>query len=185
MADAKGRIILRNEAFERLMPSTHIHLEWLDDLAELFMGSGEVRARFADLVARGQTWRGEVHMNIDTAAAKSFLIRADPVYASADRVRGFVVLLNDNKEQKAAASARRRFQEGLVEQKYLAPGPFATVTDFEYHSLLSSLVENAQLAALEITDRADVARIPEMLENVRISISRAAELLKLLIFRPK
>jgi light-regulated signal transduction histidine kinase (bacteriophytochrome) len=185
IADAEGRIILRNEAFERLMPSTHIHLEWLDDLAEMFVGSAEARTRFADLVARGQTWRGEVHMNTDTTSAKSLLIRADPVYASADRVRGFVVLLNDNKEQKAAALARRRFQEGLVEQRYLAPGPLATVKDLEYHNLLSSLVENAQLAALEITDRADVARIPEMLENVRISVSRAAELLKLLIFRPK
>jgi chemotaxis family two-component system sensor kinase Cph1 len=185
IADAEGRIILRNEAFERLMPSHHIHLEWLDDLAEMFSGVAEVRARFADLVARGQTWRGEVYMNIDTTSAKALLIRADPVYAAADHVRGFVVLLNDNKEQKAAALARRRFQEGLVEQRYMAPGPLATVADLEYHNLLLSLVENAQLAALEITDRADVARIPDMLENVRISVSRAAELLKSLIFRVK
>jgi chemotaxis family two-component system sensor kinase Cph1 len=185
MADAKGRIILRNEAFERLMPSTRRHLERLEDLAAVFSESGEVRARFADLVARGQTWRGEVHMNIDPASSKTLLIRADPVYAAADRVRGFVVLLNDNKQQKAAASARRRFQEGLVEQRYLAAGPRATVTDLEYHKLLSSLVENAQLAALEITYRADVARIPEMLENVRISVAKAAVLLKDLIFRSK
>ncbi len=183
IADADGRVILRNEAFERLMPSNHIHLEWLDDLAEMFSGAAEARVRFADLVARGQTWRGEVFMNFDTAAAKALLIRADPVYASADRVRGFVILLNDNKEQKAAALARRRFQEGLVEQRYMAPGPLATVADLEYHNLLSSLVENAQLAALEITDRADVALIPEMLENVRISLSHAAELLKDLLFR--
>ena len=185
IADSEGRIILRNEAFERLMPSSHIHLEWLDDLAEMFLGTAEVRGRFADLVERGQTWRGEVHMNIDSTSTRALLVRADPVFASADRVRGFVVLLNDNKEQKAAALARRRFQEGLVEQRYLAPGPLASVSDLEYHNLLSSLVENAQLAALEITDRADVARIPDMLENVRLSVSRAAELLKELIFGAK
>ena len=185
IADSKGRVILRNEAFERLMPSAHIHLEWLDDLAAMLSDPGEGRARFADLVARGQTWRGEVHMNMDLTATKSLLIRADPVYISADRVRGFVVLLNDNKEQKAAALARRRFQEGLIEQRYLTPGAFATVTDLEYHNLLSSVVENAQLAALEITDRADVAKMPELLENVRISVARAAELLKHLLFRPK
>ncbi len=181
IADAKGRIILRNEAFERLMPSTHIHLDWLDDLAAMFSEPAEARARFADVIAHGQTWRGEVLMNIDPTAVRSLLIRVDPVYVSSGSVRGFVVLLNDNRERKAAALARRRFQEGLVEQRYLAPGPLATVTDLEYHNLLSSLVENAQLAALEITDRADVAQMPEMLENVRISIARAAALIKELL----
>ena len=185
IADGRGRIILRNEAFELLMPPNHTRLEWLEDLAGMFAEPAEVQAHFTDLVARGQTWRGEVHINMDPASAKTLLIRADPVYASADGIRGFVVLLNDNKEQKAAALARRRFQEGLVEQRYLALSPLATVADLEYHNLLLSLVENAQLAALEITDRADVAPIPEMLENVRLSVARAAELLKGLMFRKK
>jgi light-regulated signal transduction histidine kinase (bacteriophytochrome) len=185
IADAEGRIILRNEAFERLMPASHIHLQWLHDLAAMFSDPAEVRGRLADLVGRGKTWRGEVHMNVDLASARTLLIRADPVYASADRVRGYVLLLNDNGEQKAAALARRRFQEGLVEQRRLTPGPIKTVTDLAYHNLLSSVVENAQLAALEITDRADVARMPEMLESVRASVARTAELLKQLIVRDR
>ena len=46
---------------------------------------------------------------------------------------------------------------------------------------MSSVEENAQLAAMEITESVDTAHIPEMLESVRASVSRAAELLDHLI----
>ena len=43
---------------------------------------------------------------------------------------------------------------------------------------MSSIVENAQLAALEITDSVEMARMPDMLESLRTSVSRAAEVLE-------
>jgi chemotaxis family two-component system sensor kinase Cph1 len=100
-----------------------------------------------------------------------------------------VLLLTDNTEQKAAASARRRFQEGLIERHRLVSGQIGSKTDLIYHNLMSAVVENAQLAALEITDRADVESMPEMLESVRVSVTRTAEVLEHLIWharrRPK
>ena len=50
-----------------------------------------------------------------------------------------------------------------------------------FRTLLSTVVENAQLAALEITDGVDVASIPDMLDSVRSSAARAAEVLEHLI----
>ncbi len=189
IADETGRILLTNEAFEQLMPSAHVQLEWLDDLAGLFAEPAEVRRRLSGLVAHRRTWRGEVYLQGQRAEAQPLLVRADPVYAAADRVRGFVLLLTDNTEQKAAASARRRFQAGIIERHRLVSGQIGSNTDPIYHNLMSAVVENAQLAALEITDRADVERMPEMLESVRVSVARTAEVLEHLIWharrRPK
>ncbi len=114
-------------------------------------------------------------------ARKSLLVRADPVYAAADRILGFVIMFTDNNEQRAATVARRRFQEGIIERHRLIAGRIGSTTDPDYHKLLSSVIENAQLAAMEITDRADVERMPEMLESVRVSVARTTELLEHLV----
>jgi hypothetical protein len=177
--------LLTNEAFARLAPSGPGPSAHLDALAELFTEPYEVRRRLADLVAHRQTWRGEVHLAIEGSEPQSLLIRADTVYASADRVRGFVLLFTDNTEQKAATSARRRFQEGLIEQHRPGPGQIGNKTDLVYHNLMSAVVENAQLAALEITDRANVQSMPELLESVRASVARTAEVLEHLIWHAR
>jgi len=54
-------------------------------------------------------------------------------------------------------------------------------SDLVYRDLLSYLVGNAQLAALEITDGVDVEGMPEMLEGVRKSVTRAVEVLEHLV----
>ncbi|WP_293899438.1 GAF domain-containing protein [Phenylobacterium sp.] len=185
IADETGRILLINDAFERLMPSTHVHLEWLDDLTNLFAEPAEVRRRLSELVTNRRTWRGEIYLETSRAGALPMLIRADPVFATVDRVRGFVVLLSDNTEQKEAAAARLRFQEGIIERHRLVAGQIGSKTDLAYQNLMSAVVENAQLAALEITDRADVESMPEMLESVRVSVARTAEVLEHLIWHAR
>jgi hypothetical protein len=44
--------------------------------------------------------------------------------------------------------------------------------------LMSRIIDNAQLAALEIADGLDTTGIPETLESVRASVARAAEVLE-------
>jgi PAS domain-containing protein len=181
VADAAGQIVLTNEALRGMFPA-RTSLDRLDDLAAYFSEPGEVRHRLADLVKYRQTWRGEIYLNTLGEDRQPVLIRADPVYADRDRLRGFVVLLTDNAEQKAAAAARRRFQEGLVESHRLVSGRIGSKTDLTYHNLMSTVVENAQLAALEITDRADIQQMPQMLESVRASVARTADVLEHLIW---
>ncbi len=43
------------------------------------------------------------------------------------------------------------------------------------------MLENAQLAALEITDGVDVSRMPDMLDSVQDSVRRATEVMEHLI----
>ena len=54
--------------------------------------------------------------------------------------------------------------------------------DLMAQNLMSTIIENAQLAALEITDGADTAGMPGMLESVRASVARAAEVMEQLSF---
>ena len=92
------------------------------------------------------------------------------------------LLLTDLSEQKAAEAARRQFQEGLIRPYRGMSVRLGSKADLLYQNLLTSVVSNAQLAALEITDGMDVADMPTKLESVRSSVSRTAELLEHLIW---
>ena len=112
---------------------------------------------------------------------KPLLLRADPVFSSPERVLGFVFLFTDLADRKAVETARRRFQEGILEGQRLRAGPLESKSDLVFRTLLQAVVENAQLAALEITEGVELSRIPEMLDQVRASAARAAEVLEGLI----
>jgi len=178
VADAKGLILLTNEAFERLVRPGHRHVQWLDDLAQFFTAPLEVRDCLRGLLKRRQPWRGEVQLDTDPGVLKTLMVRADPVYASPNRVLGFVLLFTDLTERKVAEAARRRFQESVIEQHRLTTMRLEPQANIAYQNLLSSVLENAQLAALEITYGVDASRLPEMLESVRASVDRTADVLQ-------
>ncbi len=113
---------------------------------------------------------------------KTVLVRADPVFAAPDRVLGFVLLLADLTERKAAESARRRFQDGIVLSHRKVSGAGDAPRNIAVQNLMSSVIENAQLAALEITDGTDLSEVPNLLESVRASVARTAEVLEQLAF---
>ena len=60
--------------------------------------------------------------------------------------------------------------------------PMASLSDLKAQKLISNVIENAHLAALEITDGADTTKMPALLESIRISVARAAEVLEYLSF---
>lgn len=182
IADAGGRILLTNEAFERLLRAGHSHLHWVEDLPTLFAEPAEVRRNLQGLLRDRRTWRGEVRLESKLGETRPLMVRADPVLASRERVLGFVLLFTDLTERKVAEAARRRFQEGIIERHRMMPVRLDAETDPVYRNLLSSVVGNAELAALEITDGLEVAQIPEQLESVRGSVTRTAELLEHLIW---
>lgn len=181
ITDPGGRILLTNEAFQRLLRAVHPHLQSVEDLPPLFSNPADVRRNLRDVLAHRRTWRGEVLLETDLGQPKPLLVRADPVFSSPERVLGFVLLFTDLTHRKAAEGARRRFQEGLIEPHRITNVRLDSTADLLYRNLLSSVVGNAQLAALEITDGVDLALMPELLESVRTSVSRTAELLEHLI----
>ncbi len=182
VADAGGRILVANEAFDRLLQSAHPHFESIEDLAPYFTEPSKVRQGLRELISQRRSWRGELSLNPRSGQPKALIARADPVFAAADRVLGFVLLFTDLTERKAADAARRRFQQETIERHRSMSQPLDTNTDLMYRNLMSSLVGNAQLAALEITEGLNLDRVPDMLDSVQSSVSRSAEMLEHLLW---
>jgi light-regulated signal transduction histidine kinase (bacteriophytochrome) len=181
VADQSGKILLANEAFTKLLRRPP-HLQWVEDVAQLFTKPAEINRRISDLLEYRRPWRGEAELETGLGAPKTLLVRGDPVMSSPERMLGFVLLFTDLTERQAAESARRRFQEGIIEGRRLVAGRLDSRADLDYQNLVSSVVENAQLAALEITDCLDTGQMPEMLEGVRNSVARAARVLERLLW---
>lgn len=182
IADAEGRVLHTNAAARQLLTQGAAPPVRLEELAGLFSQPTEVRRSVRELLVRNLPWRGEVSVKIGPDRTVALLVRGDPVLAPPRRLLGFVLLFTDLAERKAADAARRSFQDDLVERRSKASIPLDSNADLLYRNLLASLMDNAQLAALEITDGADPAAIPGALEGVRTSVSRSAQLLQFLIW---
>ncbi len=182
ISDSRGRILLANHAFEGLLPPVHPRLQWVDDLPAMFAESDGVRRRLRDLLTQRGPWRAEVRLEMPNGSTKPLLLRADPVFSTPDMILGFVILFTDLTERKTAETARSRFQKSIIERHRVTSVRLDSAADLIFQNLLSSIVDNAQLAALEITDGVDLARMPDMLESVHTSVTRAAEVLEQLIW---
>ncbi|MFO1057948.1 MAG: GAF domain-containing protein [Dongiaceae bacterium] len=182
VGDAEGRILLTNDAFEQLLPEKHGRLSSLEDLPSLLADPPEIRRRVQDLLRHGRAWRGEVQLRGGRQEAMPLLVRADPVTAAPGRVLGFVLLFTDLTERKAAEVARRRFQNLVLERRRIGAERLDLKADLVYQELVASVVENAQLAALEVTDGLDLARMPGLLQSIHASALRTAGLLKHLVW---
>ncbi|RYJ00193.1 MAG: PAS domain-containing sensor histidine kinase, partial [Acetobacteraceae bacterium] len=185
VADGEGRIQLANAAFDQLLPPlgqapATAGPRHIEDLLPHFEDSPDVLRRMRDVLENGRNWRGEVRIRTPDGT-RPMLVRADPVYSAPERVLGHVFLFTDLTERKAADAARRRFQEGILAEQQPKPGRLDSAADLVFRNLLATVVENAQLAALEITDGVDVARIPAMLDSVRSSAARTTAVLEHLI----
>ena len=178
VADAKGHVLLVNDAFRVLLGREDRVPRAIADLPALFAGPAEFTRRLQDLTVRRLTWRGEVALR---ANGTPLLLRADPVFSSPGQVSGFVLMFTNLTQQKAAEAARQSFQERIIGRGMLARR-IDPQADVQMQALFSSVVENAQLAALEITDGVDLVDIPEMLESVRASVARAKRALDHLIW---
>jgi light-regulated signal transduction histidine kinase (bacteriophytochrome) len=183
IADIDGKILLMNEAFKEMLPADYQAMPRLEELASAFERPVEFVQNMRGLLRNHHGWRGEVLLRGEGSnREKPLLLRADPVQPARDRVLGFVLIFTDLTDRKAADIARSRFQEGIIESHRVNSIRLDSKADLVYQNLLSSVVENAQLAALEITYGVETGRIAEMLESVRNSTLRTAEVLEHLIW---
>lgn len=184
IVDAAGGLLLVNAAFARLVPEGAMTGAGIDDLPELFHDPADMRRRLGDLRQLRRTWRGEVTLNLPGQAGgdgRPMLIRADPVFSAPDRVLGFVLLFTDLTERKDAETARRSFQDGIAHGSRMVARRMNSRAGMAAQNLLASMLENAQLAALEITDGVDTAGMARKLDSVRASVQRASEMLERLM----
>ncbi len=173
-----GEVILANPAFERLQAELYPPLARLEDLASRVIDPVPMRRQLRQLLHGRRSWRGEIRMRVPgRREGWPFMLRADPVFAGPRRVLGFVLLFTDLKDRRAAEMARQRFQKEILAVHHLRGERVDSQANLLFRNLLSPVAENAQLAALEITEAVELARMPGLLEGVQASFARTAELL--------
>lgn len=177
-----GRILLVNDAFKRLLNSPAPELSSINDLPALFVDPNAVRQSLDELLRHQNIWRGEVLLKAKEGEFRALRVRADAVMSAPDQLLGFVFLFTDLTEQKTAEKARRHFQEKLIGRHQIHGLQINSRSDLLYRNLLSSVIGNAQLAALEITDSMELAQIPAKLESIQASVARSRELLEHLMW---
>lgn len=180
VCDTSGQILLANEAFHEMLPNRHAHVQFLEDISAFFANPAGVRATLRDLVGSQRAWRGELTLQ-GAKNGGAIHLRADPVTGSPGTILGLVVTFSDLTERTAADAARERFQYGIVERNEISLRRAELASSPQHQQIFASIIENAQLAAMEITDSSSIPHLPELLESVRTSVSRSAELLGLLI----
>ncbi|HTW27035.1 MAG TPA: GAF domain-containing protein [Acetobacteraceae bacterium] len=185
IADPAGAVILSNRPCRDLLQAAGSMPARLEDLAACCADAAEIRRRLAAVLRERRYWRGDIRLRLADGGQRPLMLRVDPVQAAPGRVLGFVVMLTDLTERNAAAAARRAFQDGVVDEPPRRAGRSDSRADLTLRRLLLPIVENAQVAALEITDGVEMARIPEMLDSVRASVARAAELLEHMLRRAR
>ena len=184
VADANGRVLETNAAFETLIGAEPGAIQRIDDLASYFVEREDFGQRLLALQSARRGWRSDATLRDPKAAGRPLRVRADAVTAAGDRVLGFVFMFTDLTERRAAEHARRRFQETILISHRRLSSRLETNSDLKAQALISSIVENAQLAALEVTDAADPTNMRQLLDGIRSSVERSAEVLGRLSFDP-
>ncbi len=181
ICDAEGNVLLVNHAMLQLLPSPDDPPQHLLELAAPFIDHDAARACLDALLRARQPWHAEVECQARDGDALPLLVRADPVISPRQKLLGFVVLFTDISVQKNAERARARFQERIIDRSALSRLRLTNEGDAQFRKLMSVIVDNAQLAALEITDGLNPQRMPGMLDGVQASVARSTELLEILL----
>ncbi len=181
VVDAEGAAFLVSQSFRDMTGARGEDIRTVGDLPGLFEDPEQLAWRFREMMSDRRSWRGEVQVKSALGHAAPLLVRTDPVYTSKDQVLGFVILFIDLSARKAAEDARRRFQATIIDRTRKLNGRLENEEDLVYRNLMSSIVENAQLAALDVADGVDPERMPDVLESIELSIKRAADLLSHLV----
>ncbi len=182
IADAAGKILKLNAAVTALLPTLAAEPRSIAELPQLFDNPDEVERQLEDVVVNRRAWRGELIVRGADGAMTPLMVRADPVFTALDRTVGCVIFLTDLTQRKAAEASRRGFQESVIKQRPAMSGKLDSKADLLFRNVHSTIVENAQLAALEIADRVDPAHMPQMLAALRASVARTAEVLQYLLW---
>ena len=181
VADPHGVVLEINTAFETLVGAKPGEIRRLADLPPRFRDAEGFAERLNALIVARRPWRGEATLE----SGAELHLRADAVIGADERLLGFVLLATDLSNRRDAENALARFQSDLLASQRRLAGRLETTTDPKARKLLAGLIENAQLAALEISESEGAQAVPARLKSLGESVARSAEVLERLAFEEK
>ena len=176
IAGPEGQVLFVNEAFLRVLPAASTQGP-LESLASHFTEPQAAAAVFRTLVAERRSWRGELAVAAAGRTPLPVRMLADIVPGPSGEAIGFIIILTDLTHSRNAAAARQHFENAIAEtqraEQLLEPGSRLLR---EPDEVLTAILANANLAAMEITDAAAGAAAVPLLEELEASTKRAAAL---------
>ena len=170
LADAHGALIFANEAFVALRGGTAAQPQPGQPLALLFCEPEQVR-RVLDGLSM-QPWRGEWAACDGSAEGLPVGIRAEAVPGRDGALLGYIVALNDLRDGRRTAEARRQLEASLLLTGNRARNSGSATPD----AVMGAILANASLAAMDIADAAGGPTVAPLLAELEVSAQRAAAL---------
>lgn len=174
---AQGRVLFASELFHQIGRGQAHAPPATEQVADLFAQPAQLREVLGGLSWERQSWRGENELLQAGGKPLAVGLRVHAVPGRETAVLGFVLILEDLTDLKLAEAARRRLEESLTQtlqesQVIGAPAAGATGPD----PLMSSLLANASLAALDVADAGSAPAALPLLDEIEVSTKRAAAL---------
>jgi chemotaxis family two-component system sensor kinase Cph1 len=164
VADVEGRVIFANEAFHALSPRPASAGE---RVAERFTQPAVMQSALDQLRGSPQAWRREMDL-VGGDAPVPVSVRGEVVTGRDGLRLGFIFVLTDLREARRAAQARERLEVALRQA--------ARVAQPQADDVVTAILANASLAAMDIADATGGPPVAGLLNEVEASTRRAAAL---------
>jgi light-regulated signal transduction histidine kinase (bacteriophytochrome) len=169
VADPAGALLFANEAFLALRDAQAAAPVPGMPVAELFCEAERVRRVFEGLSA--QPWRGELAVHDGAGGCLPVAVRAEAVPGRNGVQLGCVVTLNDLRDTRRTAEARRQLEAALI-----SVGARARHSSGPADAVMGAILTNASLAAMDVADAPGGPNAAPLLEELEASAQRAATL---------
>ncbi len=171
IADSRGRILFANKSFSQQSGIGDRTLDTLNDLALIFTHKEQAHAMLRRLVQQRQSWRGELSF-VAAPAPIPVGVRADNVPGANGGILGFILIFTNLSDAKKAEAARQHMERALQRaSRGIADADTtpASVPD----QVVSSILANARLAALDIVDGGSGRALAPLIEELETATKQA------------
>ena len=175
ITDARGVVLLSNEAFNRLVGTAAKDLRSLDDLPALFTQPAFVRQTLEALTGTHQPWRGELALARPGGTPWPVSLRAEAVPGRDGAFLGFILIVLDLSDAKRAEAARQHLEQSLA-LGVGGPHDVEARPSRDPDAVMAAILANASLAAMDIADGPIGPTVAPLLEELESSTERAATL---------
>jgi len=177
IADAARRVLFANDAFFALVRRPREAWPTLDQLAGYFRAPQRVQEVLATLVLERRAWRGELALDLRDGETLPVVVRAEVVPARDGSVLGFFLIFDDLTQSQRATAARLQLEQSLSRARRCARAADAPQSRVgEDDDVMSAVLANASIAAMDITDGSGGPAVVALLEEIDASTRRAAAL---------
>ena len=175
--DAVGNVLFANDAFGSMRGASDESP--MGSVAGLFTQPALVGKVLLALGQERQPWRGELALVIPGKQPLPVAVRAEVVPARDGSVLGFFMIIVDLTDSQRATEARRHLERSLsqtVDEDSKVLGDPRSAGFPAQGDVMSAILANASLAAMDIADGGSAPSVAPLLEELEASTRRAAQL---------